>query len=231
MQQTSSLGRNSGANSGTNSGTGTGRESGAALQHPHITIEDNQLIGALLLLQELGEYELVLKLGEDCLAQSKSPKATAADVDLIAADVALTVALAYLELGREQWQQSHYENAAASLEAGQDLLLREGLFAGVRGEVRSDLYRLRPYRVLELVSQPLDSTGQRQKGIQVLQEMLQERNGIDGNGDDQSGLSVDDFCGSCSSCATISRLRNSKRSSKPKPAAPLPWPPTWRSTP
>ncbi len=170
-----------------------GRDAVETAQVPHITIEDHQLIGALLLLQELGEYEQVLKLGDECLTKSKSLKATAADVDLISADVALTVALAHLELGREQWQQSNYERAASSLEEGQDLLLREGLFAGVRGEIRSDLYRLRPYRVLELVSQPLESTEQREKGIQILRDMLQERNGIDGHGDDQSGLSVDDF--------------------------------------
>ncbi len=174
-------------------GEGRDAQDPPAPQTPHITIEDGQLIGALLLLQELGEYEQVLKLGAEYLAKSKSRAVGSTDLDLISADIALTVALADLELGREQWQQSHYESAAASLEAGQDLLLREGLFAGVRGEIRSDLYRLRPYRVLELLAHPLENSAQRQKGLQILRDMLQERHGIDGQGDDQSGLSVDDF--------------------------------------
>ena len=161
---------------------------------PHgINVEEHQLIGALLLLQELGEYELVLELGKAHLTKMKSHNPGVGDAEMIAADVSLTIALSNLELGREQWQQSHYEEAAEALEAGENLLLQEGLFAGVRGEVRSDLYRLRPYRVLELISQPGEAATQRTKGIQILNEMLQERGGIDGNGSDQSGLDTDDF--------------------------------------
>ncbi len=166
----------------------------AGTPQPHgIDVEDHQLIGALLLLQELGEYELVLELGKTHLAKMKSHNPGVGDAEMIAADVSLTIALSNLELGREQWQQSHYEEAAEALEAGESLLLQEGLFAGVRGEVRSDLYRLRPYRVLELISQPAEAASQRTKGIQVLNEMLHERGGIDGNGSDQSGLDTDDF--------------------------------------
>ena len=170
-----------------------GRGKKAAPQPPSITVEDHQLIGALLLLQELGEYELVLDLGKTHLTKMKSGNPGVGDAEMIAADISLTVALSYLELGREQWQQSHYEEAAEALEAGETLLLQEGLFAGVRGEVRSDLYRLRPYRVLELISQPTEAATQRQKGILILNEMLQERGGIDGSGNDQSGLDTDDF--------------------------------------
>lgn len=170
-----------------------GRDAKVNPQPPGITVEDHQIIGALLLLQELGEYELVLKLGQDYLTKLKSHNPGVSDVEMISADVSLTVALSYLELGREQWQQSHYEEAAEALEAGQNLLFQEGLFAGVRSEVRSDLYRLRPYRILELISQPMEAASQRQKGIQILEEMLQERGGIDGNGSDQSGLDTDDF--------------------------------------
>jgi hypothetical protein len=98
-----------------------------------------------------------------------------------------------LELGREQWQQGQYENAATSLETGQELLLREGLFPSVRGEIQSDLYKLRPYRILELLALPEENLPERRNGLRLLQDMLQERMGIDGTGDDQSGLSIDDF--------------------------------------
>lgn len=158
-----------------------------------LEIEDHQLIGALLVLHELGEYEQVLQVGLPALGNTKFHYGDAENLEIAYADTALTLALAYLELGREYWHQGHYESAGLALEAGQDLLLREGLFTSVRGEIKNDLYKLRPYRVLELVALPEDNVAERRKGIQILKDMLQERGGIDGNGHDQSGLSVDDF--------------------------------------
>ncbi|KKI99694.1 IMS domain-containing protein [Prochlorothrix hollandica] len=159
---------------------------------PHIDIEESQAVGALLLFQELGEYELVLQLGTPLLTRS-AQRHQGSDGEMIYADTSLTVALAYLELGREYWHQGHYESAANALESGQDLLMREGLFTTVRGEIKGDLYKLRPYRVLELVALPDENQVERRKGIQILRDMIQERGGIDGNGDDQSGLTIDDF--------------------------------------
>jgi curved DNA-binding protein CbpA len=163
---------------------------------PSIEIKNEQLLGALLILQELGEYEIVLKLGKPYLGTRDSislDKGLLGDPQLVRADIVLTVALACLELGREQWQQGQYENAATSLLSGQDSLLREGLFPSVRGEIQADLYKLRPYRILELLALPAENIGERRNGLRLLQEMLQERMGIDGTGDDQSGLSIDDF--------------------------------------
>lgn len=162
---------------------------------PNIDIQDDQFIGALLILQELGEYELVLKLGRPYLdgGNLALKQGRFGDPDIVAADVVLTVALSCLELGREQWQQGQYEKAAESLKVGQDLLLREGLFPNLRGEMQSDLYKLRPYRILELVALPEEQAPSRYQGLELLGDMLQDRGGIDGNGDDQSGLSIDDF--------------------------------------
>ncbi|MDX2229847.1 MAG: IMS domain-containing protein [Leptolyngbyaceae cyanobacterium bins.349] len=162
---------------------------------PSVEIEDDQFIGALLILQELGEYELVLKLGRPFLTGGSASLQDHhyGDPAIVFSDIVLTVALACLELGREQWQQGQYENAAEALETGQQLLLREGFFVNVRGEIQSDLYRLRPYRILELLSAPEDYVNERRMGMDLLQEMLQERGGIDGNQNDQSGLNVDDF--------------------------------------
>ena len=158
-----------------------------------LEVPEHQAIGALLLLQELGEYELVIQVGIPLLPKKSFHPDTSNESEIVQADIALTLALAYLELGREYWQQGHYQSAAESLEAGQALLLKEGLFAGVRGEVKTDLYKLRPYRVLELLALPLEHANDRRKGIQILRDMLQERGGIDGAGDDLSGLSIDDF--------------------------------------
>ncbi|PSB18105.1 DUF4101 domain-containing protein [Phormidesmis priestleyi ULC007] len=162
---------------------------------PSIEIQDKQLIGALLVLQELGEYELVLRLGRPYLSSGNAnlKDGRFGDPRIVLSDIVLTVALSCLELGREQWQQAQYENAAEALETGQELLLREGLFSSVRGEIQSDLYKLRPYRILELLALPDQDSIERRNGLRLLRDMLRERGGIDGTENDQSGLSIDDF--------------------------------------
>jgi hypothetical protein len=164
-------------------------------ENPEIEIEESQLIGALLLLQELGEYELVLKLGRPRLYPHHPdvPGDGGENPQEDLAAIVLVMASACLELGREEWQQGHYENAAEALATGQELLLREGLFPGVRAEVQADLFKLRPYRILGLLSDPGSDAAYRQEALGMLREMLQERKGIDGHGIDQSGLGVDDF--------------------------------------
>ncbi len=162
---------------------------------PSIEIDDNQFVGALLVLQELGEYELVQKLGRPYLNNGSTAieEGRFGDPQLVRPDIVLTVALSCLELGREQWQQGQYQNAAKSLDAGQEMLLRESLFPSVRGEMQADLYKLRPYNILELISLPEEKVSERRQGLKILREMLEERGGIDGSGDDRSGLGIEDF--------------------------------------
>ncbi|MEM9163207.1 MAG: IMS domain-containing protein [Cyanobacteria bacterium P01_F01_bin.4] len=162
---------------------------------PTIEIEPELLAGALLILLELGEYELVIKIGRPYLSsgQASLNSGQFGDPTVVLPDVVLTLAMACLELGREQWQQHHYENAAESLETGRELLTGEDLFPSLRTEVQSDLYKLRPYRILELVARPLENKAEREKGILLLKAMLEDRGGIDGAKDDLSGLSVEDF--------------------------------------
>ena len=161
---------------------------------PTIDIEPKQLVGALLILLELGEYELVLRLGRPYLKRDvQSPEGQQLKEEPALPDIILTLAVACLELGREEWQQNHYEHAAESLETGRELLLREDLFPVLRAEIQADLYKLRPYRCLELIARPLEHQQHRQEGINLLRGMLQDRSGIDGADDDLSGLGVDDF--------------------------------------
>lgn len=172
------------------------------VQSLSVEIASEELVGALLILQELGEYELVLKLGRNYLGNQNgrvSPRNghhRSSDELLDNSerpDIILTIALACLELGREQWQQGHYENAAMSLETGHEMLFNEGLFPNVQAEIQADLYKLRPYRILELLALPQEQTIERRQGLDLLQSILDDRGGIDGTGNDQSGLNIDDF--------------------------------------
>jgi hypothetical protein len=161
--------------------------------NPTIDVTDRQLIGALLLLLELGEYELVIRLAQPLIGNAKPDQEPLGDLQAELPDISLTLALACLELGRERWQQHQYEKAAESLETGREILFRENLFSALRSEIQSDLYRLRPYRILELVARPLEDKAARQQGIVLLKAMLNARSGIDGADDDLSGLGVEDF--------------------------------------
>ncbi len=172
------------------------------IQSLSIEIAPAELVGALLILQELGEYELVLKLGRPYLVNRSTTAGTKRGKLLTEEqlestpelpDIILTVSLACLELGREQWQQGHYENAALSLETGVELLVREGLFPNIQSEIVVDIYRLRPYRILELLALPQEKVSERQQGLALLESILGDRGGIDGTNDDQSGLNIDDF--------------------------------------
>jgi len=161
---------------------------------PTIEIENHLLVGALLILLELGEYELVLRLGRPYLKRdTRTLEGQQLKEQPALPDIILTLAVACLELGREEWQQNHYEHAAESLETGRELLLKEDLFPVLRAEIQADLYKLRPYRSLELIARPLEQKQSRQEGITLLRGMLQDRSGIDGAEDDLSGLTVHDL--------------------------------------
>jgi ARC6-like, IMS domain/DnaJ domain len=164
-------------------------------QTSDIEVEESQFVGGLVLLQELGEYESVLRLGRPYLNPTNTAikEARLGEPQAALSDIVLAISLACLELGREEWQQGHYDNAAEALETGQELLMREGLFPAVRAEVQADLYKLRPYRILAMLSDPDEDAPIRQRGLEMLRDMLGDRQGIDGNGIDQSGLGVDDF--------------------------------------
>jgi len=159
---------------------------------PQIEADERDFAGLLLILYELGESEKVLSLARPYYdpeeAEHQSNRISPHDPDLL-----LSVSLAYLDLGREYWKQGRYELAASSLEAAQEILLREGLFLSIRSEIQADLFRLRPYRILELLAAPDNQATEHRRGMSLLQEMLDARRGIDGSGNDYSSLGIDDF--------------------------------------
>ncbi|MEO1467340.1 MAG: J domain-containing protein, partial [Cyanobacteria bacterium J06633_1] len=169
------------------------------LGNPTIEILPQQIVGALLILHELGEYETVLNIGIDAFNQKEAEKESLPEekvelsLDTIQEDLILTLTLAYMELGREQWHRREYENSAVSGQLGIDLLRQKSLFPHLQSELELDLAKLRPYRVLELISQNPANSPARASGFQLLQSMLIQRQGIEGKGQDRSGLNFDQF--------------------------------------
>ncbi len=154
---------------------------------PTVEVDDGDLSGALLLLYEVGAYEGAIALWRTLKTrEGLAPSLEAVTKD---GDAILAVVLSALELARDRQQQGFYHEASLILEEGSGLLAEAGLFAGVRAELQTELYRLRPNRILELLAQGSD----RQLGIQLFRELLDARRGIDGAGVDGSGLSTVDF--------------------------------------
>jgi curved DNA-binding protein CbpA len=160
---------------------------------PTLEIADDQFVGALIIYLELGEYELVLHLGELYGSAQGLKQLEWNQTHTTKTDIVLTIAIASLELGREQWRQGHYETAAESLNTGLDFLGHYQTLPHFVQTIEAELYKLRPYRILELLALPDEQQAARQKGLQLLRDMLQDRQGIDGSGDDRSGLQTDDF--------------------------------------
>jgi curved DNA-binding protein CbpA len=174
---------------------------------PYIEIEPELLVGTLMILHELAEYEVVLRLGNEYLQEleqaqsyqsfSSSVSKTTTQTSVIAEqkpDILLCLALSYLDLSREQWQREEFENAAISGNLGIKLLQQENsLFLRLQKEIEAELNLLKPYRILELLEQNPPGSSLRVRGLQLLQEMLQQREGIEGKNNDISGLKSDQF--------------------------------------
>ncbi|MEN9202011.1 MAG: SH3 domain-containing protein [Thermostichus sp. DG_1_6_bins_120] len=166
---------------------------------PTLMVEESLLPGVLYLHCEAGEYQAALDLAQTMLQQGHPARS----------DAILARAIARLELGREAWKQGSYEEAARSLQTGLAELEESQAFPQIQAEMRVDLGKLRPYRILQLLSHEPDSvcvsgveslssqtsSGDpgRQQGLTLLKAMLEERRGIEGNGQDGSGLSTEDF--------------------------------------
>ena len=80
-------------------------------------------------------------------------------------DVILSVSLAYLEITRQLWHDKTYEKAAAAGLKGLAFLEKNRFFLSIQKEICSELNKLRPYRILELLSYPIHYQTLRQKGI------------------------------------------------------------------
>lgn len=157
-----------------------------------VEIAPELFIGALLIFQELGEYGLVIRLGTAYLDSTSGKEGSdEPEKQTEKEDIILTLALSYLELGREQWQQGKHENAAIAGQMGHNLLTENNLFPSIQEIIATDLDKLRPYRILELMAQ--SNIAAKNKGLQLLKEMLQRRQGIEGKGEDGSGLKFEHF--------------------------------------
>ena len=111
------------------------------------------------------------------------------------ADLALLAALACRDAARQDQESRRYESAAQLLTDGIQLLQRIGKLTDQQEEMAQELEQLAPYRVLDLLSRDLAEEVARQQGLQMLDQLVTDRGGLEGAAfaEDSNGLSQGEF--------------------------------------
>jgi hypothetical protein len=163
---------------------------------PELEVAPEHFLGALLILFEQGEYEEINAICFPYIGNngnsnnsgslipsdfnftfntedgSEHEQLATEYLDAIESDVTLTFVLSVLEMGKSEWKSNNYEAAARHLEMALKILTQGDLFTPLQSEIARDLDKLRPYRVLHLVSLSDDQIELRQTGLNLLTEML-----------------------------------------------------------
>lgn len=101
------------------------------------------------------------------------------------ADLTLLAALACLDASVEEQGQRRYESAAQLLADGIELQQRMGKMPDHQQRLEQELEALLPYRILDLLSRDLSETDSHQQGLQLLNQLVISRGGLDVPGDSQ----------------------------------------------
>ena len=152
-----------------------------------LELPSSQEVAGLLLLLEAGFPLEVFELASRALQPPQAPALGSGRE----ADMSLLAGLACLAGAEELRDQRRFERAAQLLGQGQLLLQRMGQQPQQRQQITETLQSLRPFRVLDLLSRELGATEARGEGLRLLEELVEERGGLEGNADPR--LSVEEF--------------------------------------
>ncbi len=111
------------------------------------------------------------------------------------ADLTLVAALSCQAAALQEQEQRHYQSAAVLLQEGIQLLQRMGKLQDQREILEKELESLLPYRILDLVSRDLSDQAYHQEGLQLLDNYVRQRGGLEGKNSSKSigGLEQSDF--------------------------------------
>jgi hypothetical protein len=144
-----------------------------------LELPSSQEVAGLLLLLEAGSPLEVFELANRALQPPQAPALGSGRE----ADLCLLAGLACRAGAEELRQQRHFERAAQLLSQGQQLLQRMAQQPQQRQQIGEMLQSLRPFRVLDLISRDLSATEARREGLHLLEELVEERGGLEGDGD------------------------------------------------
>ncbi len=157
----------------------TGLADTAGSLQPALEIATTRQVGGLLLLMEGGQPLDAFELASRCLQLPQAPTLGSGRET----DLTLLAGLSCLEAAKELEEQRRFEAAARTLRQGLQLLQRLGRQPELRETMNARLDRLTPYRVLDLLSRDLAAGTERREGLALLEQLVQRRGGLEGDGD------------------------------------------------
>ncbi|MBM5795781.1 MAG: DUF4101 domain-containing protein [Cyanobacteria bacterium M_surface_7_m2_037] len=149
----------------------TGEGAIAALEIP-----PSREVGGLLLLMEAGQAQEAFEAASRGLQPPQAPALGSSRE----ADLTLLAGLACQAAASDFRNQRRYEAAARTLQQGLQLLQRMGQLPEQRRQLEHELKLLLPYRVLDLISRDLSALTARQEGIRLLEQLVVQRGGLEG---------------------------------------------------
>ena len=149
-------------------------------EHPGDTagleLSSNLEVAGLMLLWEAHAPHEAFQLARQALQPPQAPALGSGRES----DLSLLAALAARDAADQDQQQRRYESAANLLQEGMQLLQRMGKLPEQRQVLETDLSRLRPFRILDLLSRDLAEQSARQEGLVMLENFISDRGGLEG---------------------------------------------------
>lgn len=142
-----------------------------------LEIPPSREVGGLLLLMEAGQAQEAF----DAASRGLQPPQAPALGSSREADLTLLAGLACQRAASDLRDQRRYEGSARLLQQGLQLLQRMGKLPEQRQKLERQLKTLLPYRVLDLISRDLSADAARQEGILLMEQLVQQRGGLEGD--------------------------------------------------
>ena len=142
-----------------------------------LDISSNREVAGLILLWESGLPNEAFKLARKALQPPQTPALGSSRE----ADLTLLAGLTSRDAAIKEQQQRRYSNAAEYLQEGIQILQRMGKLGDLRNSLEEDLIALLPFRILDLVSRDLSDYDSHKKGLNMLENLIIKRGGIEGN--------------------------------------------------
>ena len=146
-----------------------------------LEIPPSREVGGLLLLMEAGQAQEAFEAASRGLQPPQAPALGSSRE----ADLTLLAGLACKAAASDFRSQRRFEAAARTLQQGLQLLQRMGQLPEQRRQLEQELKSLLPYRVLDLISRDLSAVASRQEGITLLEQLVQQRGGLEGELDSE----------------------------------------------
>ena len=142
-----------------------------------LELSSNLEVAGLMLLWEAHAPHEAFQLARQALQPPQAPALGSGRES----DLALLAALAARDAAHQDQQQRRYESAANLLQEGMQLLQRMGKLPEQRQVLETDLSKLRPFRILDLLSRDLAEQSARQEGLVMLESFISDRGGLEGS--------------------------------------------------